>query len=50
LTALPLPLPPGAAAAAEPLDDAVAVPLALNTPWGRLAFLTPSPCSAHRTT
>jgi transcriptional regulator with XRE-family HTH domain len=38
LTALPL--PPGPAAAAEPLDDAVAVPLALNTPWGRLAFLT----------
>jgi transcriptional regulator with XRE-family HTH domain len=35
-----LPLPPGARAEAEPLDDAVAVPLVLNTPWGRLAFLT----------
>ena len=39
LTALPL--PPGTpAASAELHDDAVAVPLALRTPWGRLAFLT----------
>jgi hypothetical protein len=38
LTALPL--PPGTPAATDLRDDAVAVPLALHTPWGRLAFLT----------
>ncbi len=37
-----LPLPPGieAGPAAALPDDAVAVPLALHTPWGRLSFLT----------
>lgn len=35
-----LPLPAGTATADEAWHDAVAVPLTLNTPWGRLAFLT----------
>lgn len=37
-----LPAPAGAAAAADEAlaDDAVAVPLVLDTPWGRLSFLT----------
>ena len=37
-----LPLPAGAAGASDPAlpDDAVAVPLVLHTPWGRLSFLT----------
>jgi transcriptional regulator with XRE-family HTH domain len=37
LTALPL---PAGTPEAAPLDDAVAVPLTLRTPWGRLNFIT----------
>jgi transcriptional regulator with XRE-family HTH domain len=40
LCAWPLPGGPGPAAAEAPPEDAIAVPLVLRTPWGRLSFLT----------
>ncbi len=40
IAALPAPASASTAHEPPPADDAIAVPLVLHTPWGRLAFLT----------